>query len=151
MAGQTLDFFVQEVDRLDQELARQGAEILAFKKRTRTRCPKAWISAAPSRLPRKSGLLQLDREEAVLKDRRTRLVQLYETTGRIEADPAANQTPEQKQLQALRDQLAQALAVLSPQNPRVKMLEAQIAALEKMVAAQVGGGRLPTGAGAVGL
>jgi hypothetical protein len=46
-------------------------------------------------------------------------------------------TAEAKQLQALRDQLSQALAVLAPQNPKVKMLESQIAALEKIVADQV--------------
>ncbi len=46
------------------------------------------------------------------------------------------QTAEAKQLQSLRDQLAAMLVVLSPQNPKVKMLESQIAALERVVAAQ---------------
>ncbi|MGL6211577.1 MAG: GumC family protein [Paracoccaceae bacterium] len=137
VAGQTLDFFTQEVERLDQELARQGAEILAFKTANQDALPDSLDFRRTQQSAAQERLLQLDREEAVLKDRRNRLVQIYDQTGQVEAGPAATQTDEERQLQALRDQMAQALSVLSPENPRVKMIAAQIESLEKVVAAQL--------------
>jgi uncharacterized protein involved in exopolysaccharide biosynthesis len=140
VAGQTLDFFTQEVERLDQELSRQSAEILAFKNANKDALPESLDFRRTQQSAAQERMLQLDREEALLKDRRTRLVQIYEQTGQVDTGPAANQTTEQKQLQALRDQMAQALAVLSPENPRVKMLAAQIESLEKVVASQLSAG-----------
>jgi uncharacterized protein involved in exopolysaccharide biosynthesis len=148
VAGETLDFFAQEVERLDQELARQGAEILAFKNANKDALPDSLDFRRTQQSAAQERLLQLDREEAVLKDRRTRLVQIYEQTGQIEAGPAEPRTDEERQLQSLRDQMAQALSVLSPENPRVKMLAAQIEALEKVVAGQlVAGGGAPADPG----
>lgn len=140
VAGQTLDFFVQEVARLDQDLVRRGAAILTFKEANKDALPDSLEFRRSQQAAAQERILQLDREEAVLKDRRARLVQIYEQTGRIEAGPAATQSPEERQLQALRDQMAQTLSVLSPENPRVKMLEAQIGALEKVVAGQAAAG-----------
>jgi uncharacterized protein involved in exopolysaccharide biosynthesis len=140
VAGQTLDFFSQEVERLDQELSRQGAEILAFKNANKDALPDSLDFRRTQQSAAQERLLQLDREEAVLKDRRTRLVQIYEQTGQIEAGPAEARTDEERQLQALRDQMAQVLSVLSPENPRVKMLAAQIASLERVVAGQLAAG-----------
>lgn len=137
VAGQTLDFFSQEVNRLDQDLARQGAEILAFKNANKDALPDSLDFRRSQQAAAQERLLQLDREEALLKDRRTRLVQIYEQTGQVEAAPAEALTPEQSQLAALRDQMGQLLSVLSPENPRVKMLGAQIEALEKVVTGQL--------------
>ncbi len=140
VSGQTLDFFTQEVSRLDQELSRQGAEILAFKTANKDALPDSLDFLRTQQSAAQERLLQLDREEAVLKDRRTRLVQIYEQTGQIEAGPDSNQTGEERQLQTLQEQMAQMLSVLSPGNPRVKMLAAQIEALEKVVAGQLAAG-----------
>jgi uncharacterized protein involved in exopolysaccharide biosynthesis len=140
VAGQTLDFFTREVKRLDQELASQSAEILAFKNANKDALPDSLDFRRTQQAAAQERILQLDREEALLRDRRTRLVQIYEQTGQIEAGPTVNQSDEQRQLQTLRDQMAQALSVLSPENPRVKLLAAQIASLEKVVAAQLAAG-----------
>jgi uncharacterized protein involved in exopolysaccharide biosynthesis len=137
VAGQTLDFFTREVKRLDQELARQSAELLAFKNANKDALPDSLDFRRTQQAAAQERALQLDREEGLLRDRRARLVQIYEQTGQIETDPTANQTDEQRQLQTLRDQMTQALSVLSPENPRVKMLAAQIDSLEKVVAAQL--------------
>ncbi len=139
VAGQTLDFFVQEVARLDQELARRSAAILAFKEANKDALPDSLDFRRSQQSAAQERLVQVEREEAALKDRRARLVQLYEQTGRIDAGPAASQSAEERQLQALRDQLTGALAVLSPENPRVRLLQAQIDALEKVVAGQMAG------------
>ena len=140
VAGQTLDFFTQEVKRLDQELTTQGAEILAFKNANKDALPDSLDFRRTQQSAAQERLLQIDRDEAMLKDRRTRLVQIYEQTGQTEAVPATNQTAEARQLSDLQDQKSQLLSVLSPENPRVKILAAQIEALEKVVAAQLSAG-----------
>lgn len=136
VAGQTLDFFIQEVARLDRELAEQGAAILAFKEANQDALPDSLEFRRSQQAAAQERLLLIERDEAILRDRRDGLVALYEATGRVATPDEETLTAEAKQLQALRDQLSQALAVLAPQNPKVKMLESQIAALEKIVADQ---------------
>lgn len=137
VAGQTLEFFTQEVARLDQELSRLGGEILAFKEQNQDALPDSLDFRRSQLAASQERLLQLQREAAVLKDRRERLVTLYETTGRVDGGvPEQNMTPDQRRLKALRDQLETQLVLLSPQNPKVKMLQAQIAAQEEVVNAQ---------------
>lgn len=138
VAGQTLDFFVQEVARLDKELGDRGASILEFKQANKEALPDSLDFRRSQQAAAQERVLQMERDEATLKDRRTRLVTLYETTGQVET-VTETQTPEQKQLQGLRDQLSSLLAVLSPTNPRVKILQTQIASLEKVVTAQAAG------------
>ncbi|MCU0826586.1 MAG: lipopolysaccharide biosynthesis protein [Tabrizicola sp.] len=137
VAGQTLEFFNREVGRLEQELAKQAAEILDFKNANKDALPDSLDFRRAQQAAAQERLLQLDREAAVLKERRTRLIQIYEQTGQIVAEPTTNQTNEERQLQELREEMAQALAVLSPENPRVKLLATQIEALEKAIATQL--------------
>lgn len=134
VAGQTLDFFVQEVARLDKELAVRGAAILDFKQKNKTALPDSLDFRLSQQAAAQERQLQLNRDEAALNDRRATLVALFERTGQI-APPAVALSPEEQQLKVLRDQLNQALAVYAPQNPRVKMLEQQVAAQEAAVAA----------------
>jgi uncharacterized protein involved in exopolysaccharide biosynthesis len=136
VAGQTLDYFVQEVARLDRELATRSAAILAFKEANNEALPDSLEFRRSQQAAAQERLLLIERDEAILKDRRQGLVTLYETTGRVATPSPETLTAEARQLQALRDQLSQVLAVLAPQNPKVKMLESQIAALEKVVADQ---------------
>lgn len=139
VAGQTLDFFEQEVARLDRELALRGQRILDFKNANLEQLPDSLDFRRRQQASEQERLVQIERAEAALADRRARLVELYETTGQAPRDPAVQLTPEQRQLQALRDELSRTLAVLSPQNPRVKVIEAQIASLEAVVAGQTPG------------
>ena len=136
VAGQTLEYFVQEVARLDRELANQGAAILAFKEANKEALPDSLEFRRSQQAAAQERLLQIGRDEAALADRRQGLVAIYEATGRIAAPNANDMTAEARQLQALRDQMGAMLAVLSRQNPKVKLLENQITALEEIVAAQ---------------
>ncbi|NHX28047.1 lipopolysaccharide biosynthesis protein, partial [Escherichia coli] len=79
--------------------------------------------------------LQMDRELASLRDRRARMVELYERTGQADLT-GDNLSPEEKRLQQLRDQLASALVLYSEQNPNVRTLRAQVEALEAQVLAR---------------
>jgi uncharacterized protein involved in exopolysaccharide biosynthesis len=138
VARQTLDFFEQEVARLEQELTQRGAAMLAFKEENQEALPDSLEFRRNQQAVEQERLLQITRAEAELRERRERLVQLHGATGRTDIDTAA-QTPEQRDLQALQDELSRQLAVLSPQNPKIKLLEAQIASLEKIVAEQLVG------------
>lgn len=141
VARQTLDFFDQEVTRLDKALAEKGAVILAFKEKNKDALPDSLDFRRNQQAAAQERLLQLERDRAALQDRRDRLVRIYEETGTIDsAVPGAKLTPEQQQLKTLQDTLAAQLIVLSPENPKIKMLQAQIAALEKTVTAQSAGG-----------
>lgn len=139
-ARQTLEFFEQEVARLDAELARRDSEILAFKEKNRDALPDSLEFRRNQQAAAQERLVELNRQQAEIRDRRDRLVRLHEATGNVsDSTPTAQQTPEQRQLQTLRDTLQTQLVILSPENPKIKLLEAQIAALEKVVAGQVGG------------
>jgi polysaccharide biosynthesis transport protein len=80
-------------------------------------------------------LLQIERELAGLRDRRDRLVAFYNRTGRVEV-AADTATPEQRRLRELQNELASALLVFSQDNPRIRILRNQIAALETSISDQ---------------
>lgn len=140
VARQTLDFFQQEVSRLDQELSRVSAQILAFKEANRGALPdsldfrRGQLSTAQERQQ------DLGRQEAQLRERRSQLERLKQNAANGGFVPSGTaQSPEQQRLQNLREQLAQAGAVLAPSNPRVTLLKSQIAAQERLVSEQLAG------------
>lgn len=136
-ATETLEFFKQEVARLGADLDRQEAEILAFMLENQDSLPDSLDYRRTRQATLQERLLQLQREQGALTDRRTRLVTLYEQTGRVDTAPA-QMTPVQSQLAEARAALENALLVYSPQNPQVKVLEARVAALERSLAAESG-------------
>jgi polysaccharide biosynthesis transport protein len=135
-AGQTLEFFTSEVAQLNNLLAQQGAKILEFKQTNKDALPDSLDYRRTRQTSLQERLLQMDRDLSALGDRRARLVELYERTGQIEPVTDAR-TAEERQLQQLQDDLQAALAVYSEQNPRVKTLQAQIDALQKVVSTQL--------------
>lgn len=136
VAGQTLDFFVQEVDRLEKELSRLSELILKYKDENRDSLPESLDFRRSQQALEQGRLATLERDQTALKDRRAQLVALYQATGQVGNTPGPK-TPEQIQLQNLQDQLTNALALLAPSNPRVAMLQSQVDALAKIVASQV--------------
>lgn len=135
-ARQTLDFFEQEVKRLDQQLSTQGAAILAFKEANKEALPDSLEFRRTQQAAAQERLLTLDRQEAELRERRAQTERLKAAAAASGVITGPETTPEQQALQALRDELSRALAVLAPTNPRVKVLQAQVAAQEAVVAAQ---------------
>lgn len=135
-AGQTLDFFRQEVARLDQELADQGQRILQFKMQNQNALPDSLDYRRTRQASIQERLLQIEREIVGMRDRRDRLQEMYQQTGGVGV-AAEQQTPEQRRLSALRDELAAALTIYSEQNPRIQNLQRQVDALEAKVNQQV--------------
>jgi protein tyrosine kinase modulator len=132
-AGETLDFFEQEVERLGGELDRQSSEILAFKNKNSDALP----DGLNYRLDRQSSLLermaQIQRERSSITDQRIRLIQIFNATGSVQLPSGQPKTPAQQQLAKVREDLSQALLVYSEENPRVKILQARLAQLEEVV------------------
>jgi polysaccharide biosynthesis transport protein len=135
-AGETLEFFTAEVAQLNNSLALQGAKILEFKQANKDALPDSLDYRRARQTSLQERMLQMDRDLGALGDRRARLVELYERTGQIEPVTDAR-TAEERQLQQLQDDLQAALAVYSPQNPRVRTIQAQIDALQKVVSEQL--------------
>ncbi len=129
VAGQTLQFFVTEVARLDEELREQGARILEYQEAHKDALPDSLEYRRNRQSSLQERVLQLDRELSGLRDRRARLVEIYERTGRPDF-LGESLTPEQRQLRQLQDERASARVIYSEDHPRIRSLDAQIAALE---------------------
>lgn len=143
-SGNTLDFFDQEVRRLTEELAQQNAKILEFEQANRDALPESLEYRRTRQASQQERLLQVNRELASLRDRRDRLTELYDRTGRL-VTSETDRTPEEERLERARQELASALVVLAPTNPRVRALQSEVAALEERVKTQLGasgGGQL---------
>lgn len=134
-AQSTLQFFKQQVDRLQGDLSTQSAKIVAFQ--------NAHVDALPSTLHTRlleqsalqNDLATIAQNISSLQDQKQRLVELYRATGQIAGTNSTTNTmtPEAQLLAQARSDLAQALAVFAPDNPKVKMLEARVAQLKAAV------------------
>ncbi|GHD98553.1 LPS biosynthesis protein [Allgaiera indica] len=136
-AEQTLQFFKQEVERLSTSLNAQSAKILSFQNQHRGALPATLDFRMTEQSSLRERLNSVQRQVADLRDQKQRLVAIFNATGGVSTNSTgASVSPEAQHLTALQAQLAQALAVLSKSNPKVLMLKAQIAQLEKTVTHQ---------------
>lgn len=135
-AGNTLEFFEQEVQRLGQDLDAQGARILEFKTKNSGALPESLDYRLDQQATLQEQVRQIDRDIETLSSQSERLVQIFEATGQLAGEEGARLSPDEKRLQDLRAQLDEALSIYSTGNPRVKMLEAQIKQLEDRVASR---------------
>ena len=134
-ATDTLEFFEQEVARLGGALDRIAAQILAFKNENEDALPDSLDFRRNEQTLNQERLLQLEREEASLRDARARMVAIYEQTGRVSTNRQLS--PEEQELADLRRDLQRALAVYSESSPNVRLLRNRIAALEPVVEEQL--------------
>ncbi|UWQ16068.1 lipopolysaccharide biosynthesis (plasmid) [Aliiroseovarius sp. M344] len=132
-ATQTLEFFDQEVSRLNEELAERSAAILQFKTENVNALPESLDFRLNQRNILQERLAQYDREASGLEQQRERLLRVFEETGDVGGFGGAASSPEQQRLDALRNQLNDALAVYSEENPRILLLKSRIAVAEEAV------------------
>lgn len=126
-AEDTLQFFEQEVERIDNELSERSAQIVGFQSRNAEALP----DSINYRMGRQTMLLErvtnAESTRADLAERRKQLVNLFETTGQVGSARAAPQmSPAERELQELEDNLKRALAIYSETNPRVIQLRNRI-------------------------
>ena len=82
-ATDTQQFFVQEVTRLAGELDRNASEIPEFKRTNQDALPDSLDYRRNEQTLNQERLLQLERDEAPLRDARARIVQIYAQTVRV--------------------------------------------------------------------
>lgn len=127
----TLDFFIQEVERLEQSLSRVSGDILAFKQANLGALPDSLDFRRTQLSSLQQRLMQLQQEQTALRDRRGQLVSLFEATGSTTLGGQGGLTPEAQRLAELRQEFASLSAVLSEDNPRMALMRTQIAAAER--------------------
>ena len=131
----TLEFFEQEVERLNNALDQQSSRILVFQNDNADALP----STLDYRLTRQGQLQERlainERERISLEDQKVRIAQIFELTGGTQA-VAGPPTPLEAELDRMERELAQALLVYSTENPRVKILQGRVDALRTQVEAE---------------
>jgi len=132
-AGDTLAFFENQVDRLGKKLGEQSAVILEFQNENTGALPDTLAFRLSQQSIFQERLGSVEREIATLIEQRRRLVEVFNSTGQVNAESL---TPDQQILAELQNDLRRALAVYSSENPNVKILEAQIAQQEAVVIGQ---------------
>lgn len=133
-AGQTLDFFRDEVERLAEELSNKSAEIVSYEAENRDALP----SGNDFRLQRQSQLQEFvnnaGRNRAALTEQRANLLAVGTASA---TGPGPAESPEAQRLRQAEAELETALTVYSESNPRVRILKSQVERLRNEVAASV--------------
>ncbi|MCB2114968.1 MAG: hypothetical protein KDE00_01385 [Rhodobacteraceae bacterium] len=132
----TVDFFEQQRDQLSGQLDLMSAKILDFQNKNSDALPSTLSYRLSQQTNLQERLATVERDIATLKDQRARMVEIFNSTGQVNASNA-NLTPEARQLEQMKQQLNSMLALLAPENPKVKNLEAQISQLEEVVKGQL--------------
>jgi polysaccharide chain length determinant protein (PEP-CTERM system associated) len=131
-AGNTLEFFQDEVARLGEDLDAQSARILEFKSENAEALPENQQNRLNQQTRLEDEIRRIERDIEGLRNQSERLVQIFETTGQIGDE--SNLPPDLRRLRDMRRQLEDALLLYSESNPRVTMMQARIARLEERVA-----------------
>lgn len=134
-AEDTLEFFNQEVKRLSGEIDIMSEKILDFQNKNADALPNTLQYRMGQQTQLQANLVTAERDIALLKDQKARMIALFQATGQLTGTAAA-QTPEAQQLNQLRQQMNTFIATYSPTNPKVRQLQAQIDQMEAIVQAQ---------------
>ena len=136
-AESTLEFFNQEVERLDQELSRKSTEITVFKSENANALPQDQVYRLGRQTLLQERLARLEREKSAGEAQRREVVEIYETTGRVQRGrQQRRQSIEEEQLIVAQAELDQTLSIYSEKHPRVTRLSARIERLKAIVSAQ---------------
>ncbi|MXQ06422.1 lipopolysaccharide biosynthesis [Alphaproteobacteria bacterium GH1-50] len=135
LAEQTLDFFEQEVERLDADLSQKSVEILEFKEANSDALPESLGFKLERQNSLRDGIARARSELGQILLQRNRLVELG--TAAVNSAPQ-RVTANQSQLTAAEAELSEARLIYSDSNPRIRVLEARVQSLRAQVAAETG-------------
>lgn len=135
-AGQTLEFFRQEVERLGAELDTQSARMLEFQNKAGIAVPANLGFLQGQQTSLENLITSRQQQIQTLQDQKQRMIDLFNATGGVQTT-GTQLTPQQQQLQQAEQQLASAKLIYSAQNPKLLMLENQVKQLQQQVATQV--------------
>lgn len=145
-AQDTLQFFSQEVQRLSADLSTQSSKILEFQNKNADALPDTLTYRLTQQTTLQENLAKTGRDIAALKDQKKRLIEIYRTTGQLDATRANSTSPEAQQMGQLKLALDQAMAIYAPESPKIALLKTQIAGLQARIDAQSTGADKATSA-----
>jgi len=127
-AGDTLQFFNEEVARLGNELSKAEGELLKFKTANRDTLPENLEFRRQQQKDQQLRLTSLEREAADLRTRRSVLVDTFAATGQTTSGAVS---PKQQVLDDLNRALADQLTMFSETSPNIVALRARIASMQR--------------------
>lgn len=135
LAGGTLEFFEDEVERLGTELDAQSAEILKFRAENANALPedREFVANRLGNLKDRRQKYQQDIEQ--LEARKENALVMFELTGA--RGRVGRRSPEESALIAAQRELDNAQTVFSDSHPRIRLLEARVKQAEARLAASV--------------
>ncbi|SFE80287.1 GumC family protein [Roseivivax sediminis] len=134
VAGGTLTFFRNEVQRLGEELDQMNRRILEFQNANLGALPETLDFRLNRQTLLNERITQARREVGQLEDQRARLVNVFELTGLTSSSDPRSLSPEEQELRELRGEFLRLSATFSDRHPRLRVLSARIAQLEQLVA-----------------
>ena len=132
-ATDTMNFFEGEVEKLSAALEQKSREIAEFKTANVESLPDSLEARRQQQVIEQERLLALEREEQALANERSTVIWVFERTGRT---GTVALSPEEEELEALKSERLQQLAVYAPGSARIRVLDNRIAALEALVEQQ---------------
>ena len=132
-ASDTLKFFEQDAARLNAELSKLESEILTFKTENKDALPDSLDFRRNEQATQQERLVELQREEAALRDRKATLAKTFETIDLTTPDLTRPASPEEEVLAGLRKSLVEQRLVYSEKSEAIKSLRQQIDRLEKQI------------------
>lgn len=136
-AGDTLEFFEQEVERLGTELDSQSARLLEYQAEVGVALPANLDFLRTQLSSLEDTLADRNRQISGLEDQKRRLTELFQLTGGIQTQAGQQLTPLEQRLSTARQALSDAELIYSETNPKRALAAARVEQLEKQVAAQV--------------
>lgn len=137
VARQTLDFFVAEVAEGEAALETISREILDFQDKNPETLPDSLDFRRSQRAGLQERLVQLERQQAALRDRRDLFLTRFDDFEATGADHSRQRSaplnPAEQRLADLGAEQALLAPVLSKDNPRMILLQARIAAAQTEV------------------
>lgn len=127
-------FFQAEVEKFSKAIEEKSREIAEFKTANVEALPDSLVARRQQQLIEQERLLALEREETALRNERATAIWVYERTGR--SGTLDTRSPEEEQLELLRSERLQRLAIYAPTSATIRVLDNQIASLEALVEEQ---------------
>ncbi len=140
-ATKTLEFFKQEVARLDAELAFHDKQILAFTQKQSDALPDSLDFRRKHQNAAEEHLMKIEEDRAAVMEKRMLLSEKQRLFAQGEGATQNVTIPiDQEKMQQLQAELSAQQTLLSARNPKVQILKSRLAALQSSGALQQAGG-----------
>jgi uncharacterized protein involved in exopolysaccharide biosynthesis len=132
-ASKTRQFFEQEVARLETILAEHDRQILSFTETHKNALPDSLEYRRKQQGIAQEHMLRLEGERLSALENRDAILDQMKLTGELQKTQGSSRpSKDQQKLQELRSELLAQQAFLSVENPKVRLLQSRVAALQSV-------------------